>query len=145
MATYYSDRVISGTPTPDADDGNLKVATADYTVPSGGIAAGDIIQMVKMPKNAVIADVIVKFDALVATCNIKVGIGGDTDKFIDDVQCDAAITESMLVDGNIDGVGYKFTEEDTIDLVLDTAGALEDDVLRIIVIYGMSGGFPDEL
>lgn len=118
MPTYLMD--VAATTVP-AKHG-IETVTAIGTLTVGtALVASDIIQGVKVPKNAVIQDLIVTASAsLGATLTAEVGDGGDTDRYI---------VSGTLAQGAADfkrmaaatGHGFTYTAEDTIDIKINTA------------------------
>ena len=141
LATFTADTVTNSDPAQVNNTTKSATITAigTYLVPgSAGPDDDDVIQMVTIPKGAIVLQVIVTADGGTTNANFKVGIGSDTDLFIDDVQNDAAIKENMIADGNDDGTLYLFTADDTVDLLFDTAGPTAADTYQLTVTYVMA-------
>lgn len=110
---------------------------------SAALEADDVIQMVNVPKGATILEVVLAADDMDTggtglLLNVGYGGAGATEAaFIADAPAHtgATITRSNVVDG----FGYVFTAEDTIDVVVDTApttGATTGTI-KLVVFYSM--------
>ena len=109
-----------------------------YTA-SGSESAADTVQMVMVPKGAQIIEVKLMADNGTATTNINVGDGSDTDRYLMDVQADAAFAIGMDgAKGGTAGAGYAYTADDTVDMLLDTAGLTATHVYKMTVVYVMT-------
>ena len=75
MALFQSKQVKAGVPAPTPDDAVCAMAiTADYVTPTGGIAAGSIIEMGAIPDNCIPVDLVVHTGALGASVTLDAGI-----------------------------------------------------------------------
>jgi len=75
MALYKSKQTAARLPSLSADEAGCAVAvTAEYVTPSGGIAAGSIIEMGAIPENCVPVDLIVHTGALGTSVTLDAGI-----------------------------------------------------------------------
>lgn len=139
--TYYSSAVLSkDSPASNVPVGMVLGVKGTYTVPSGDIGAGDTIQMVYIPEGAIILDLVVSCsNGTVSSMTIDVGDDGDPDRFLDGIDGSAAFIASLSADGDVDndGVGYEYTAENTIDMLMSHA-ALEDDAYTMVVTYMMA-------
>lgn len=82
MATYYSDNCSTTTIVQPKTGQETITVVGTYTV-TANLAASDVIQMVKVPANAIIQDVIASTSASIAgTSTCQFGDGADTDRFI---------------------------------------------------------------
>lgn len=85
MALYKSKQAAARIPAPSAIDAVGTVAiTVDYVTPTGGIAAGSIIEMGAIPDNCIPVDLVVHTGALGASVTLDAGIlsadyGSNTD------------------------------------------------------------------
>lgn len=133
MATYQSDKTVSTV----MARGGLDVTsiTGTFTV-SANLAANDVIEMVKVPKDATVLELIVSASASVAaTSTGEVGDGGDTDRFVTSGSIGGGAASLGRLNAAT-GHGYKYTSEDTIDIkfttqTTPTTGA----VLKLTAIY----------
>lgn len=151
MATVQSDKVSASIPARDAPESGVISVTGSFTIPAtgDGTAAGDVIQMVKVPKGAAILEIIVAHtdvdtDAAV-THRIDVGDGGDVDRFIDGSSVGNTGGIARLGDGVAAAVvdnahGYVYTEDDTIDiLVVAASTAKAAGVVKLTALYTTGG------
>lgn len=111
MATLYSAEITAGQ---QARSGLGHVTkTAQYTV-TASLATNDIIQMVSIPANHRIVEVVFSSNASVAsTASLEVGDGSDTDRFISAASHASGAIGRM---NNVAGSGYLYTSADTIDV-----------------------------
>lgn len=99
------------------------------------LAANDVIDLFRLPKGAVIKDIVVDFDALGASTSIDVGDGADADRFIDGAATTAAGTARL---GVIDGRNYRVGTNDGDDVITATMlGAAGTGTIRATVFYAM--------
>ena len=125
-------------------DVGITAATETYTFATSGdgTAAGDVIQMIKVPAGARILDVILACDDVdtngTPTIVLDVGDGGDTDRFIDGSTVGQTGGVSRM--NSAVGADYTYTADDTIDIRLDAAAATKaaGDV-HLTVLYSTSG------
>lgn len=133
MATLSSDQVAAGVQ-PVGTTGNASVTVIGTYALAAALAAGDIVQLVKVPKNAYITEVLVAVPDLDTngspTITFTVGDQGDVDRFITSsttgqaggvVRLNAlpSVSSSLIATG----AGYRYTAEDTIDLTVGTGPA----------------------
>ena len=134
MPTYSASKVASTVQTRGGID--ITAAYAEYTV-STNLATNDIIEMVKIPKDATVLEVIFSSSASVgSTGNLSVGDGVDPDRFI----TSSAVTAAALFRLNAHtGVQYKYTADDIIDITaVSIATPATGAVLKLTVIYTMA-------
>ena len=75
MALYQSKQVKAGLPAPSPADANATLGiTADYVTPTGGLAAGSIIEMGAIPDNCIPVDLVVHTGILGASVTLDAGI-----------------------------------------------------------------------
>lgn len=75
MATYQSKQVAAGVQPITPDDAGCTVAiTAEYVIPTGGLASGSIIEFGAIPDNCVVADLVVETGVLGASVTLDAGI-----------------------------------------------------------------------
>lgn len=131
MATFTSSKAVS---TVQARGGiDITSVTAEYTIPTG-FATSDVVQMVKVPKDATIQEVILSSSAGVgATANLSLGDTGNTARYIASTAFTAATLARLGVHA---GHGYKFTADGTIDIAaVSIATPTVGTVVRLTVIY----------
>lgn len=137
MATFQSDKVQTGVTRREPSSAGVTAVHADLTVTAA--ATNDVFEMVKIPKGAVIYDVILGAanvdtgTALVMT----VGDGGDTDRFITLSTVGQAGGIARM--NSYVGQGYTYTADDTIDILVTTgATGVEtgSPTVSLTVFYG---------
>lgn len=145
MATVSSDKVGSGVQPRTPHSGVVSV-TESYSVPASGdgTAAGDVIQMVKIPKGATVLEVILTSEDLDTdaspTVVLDVGDGDDADRYIDGSDIGQAGGVARLGSGvaaaTTDGLIHTYDAEDTIDVTVATAGTTKAaGVITLTVLY----------
>lgn len=99
-------------------------------------SAGDVIQMVPIPKGAVVLDTVTTFTpgAGGPVLTWIVGDGNSTNRF----QISASATIASSVHANGGGIGYSYSVEDTIDITVSAIGsATAAGTVRLTVFYAM--------
>lgn len=138
-STLYSTKVASTVPS----RGGIHLTSVHGTYElSAALVVNDVIQMVKVPKGARIVEVILGSDDLDTGGSpaiiLAVGDGTTADRFV---------TGSTIAQGaglvrlnQVDGIGYVYTAEDTIDIKVTTAPATgaTSGTLNLTVIYDMT-------
>lgn len=118
--------------------------TSKYSL-TAALVINDVIQMVKIPKGAVIQEVILAAGDLDTASSpaikLIVGDGDDTDRFIKDASGISTIAQGGGVArmNNQVGAGHQYAADDTIDVKVDTApttGTTSGDI-TLTVIYSM--------
>lgn len=144
MATLQTSKVAASYQARAGID--LTAVTASYSL-SAALALNDVIQMVKIPKDATVLEVILACDDLDTGGSpaivLDVGDGGDTDRFIDGATIGQTggyvrLGQGITTAGDA-GAAYKYTEEDTIDVLVQAGpqtGATSG-TLTLTVFYTM--------
>ena len=113
--------------------GVVLAVAATYTVPSsGGPGIGEKVEMVPVPKGAKILNVKTAGPAGTASMTAVVGDGGSTSRFNTTITASAAFCKDIEVGT---GVGYEYTEDDTIDITFGVAAPTATHVYRMVVTY----------
>jgi len=124
MATFQTAQAMAGAPAFQGLGNQACIAHGTYAVSTAWLV-NDVIQMVKLPKAAIVTDVMVISDDLdsngVPLLTLNVGYGGDPNYWINASQVArsggvaraAALTAHPLI----------LSEEDTLDLVITAAAA----------------------
>ena len=114
-------------------DEGVIARTALYTF-AAAQSAGDIIQMVPVPKGAHIHDVIANYGGLGGgALTTTVGDGNSATRYNGSVSTNLANVVRATA-----GLGYSYSAEDTIDMVVGTATSATAGVtVRLTVIYSM--------
>jgi hypothetical protein len=141
MATFTADEAAATAPAKgEGMSGNCKVVVAEYEI-TAALALNDVVQMVKVPAGAIVSNVVLATDDLdtngTPAIVLDVGDGGDTDRYIDGSTVGQAggITDSSNL--AIDGIGYTYSVEDTIDVLVQVAPATgaTSGTIKLIVYY----------
>lgn len=147
MATVQSTKVASGVQQREPHSGVVAVF-ATYAVPAtgDGSAAGDFIEMVKIPKGATVLEVILASEDLdtngTPTITLDVGDGDDVDRYIDGSTIGQTGGVARLGSGvaaaAVDGCRYTYTADDTIDVkIVDVAATKAAGNIQLTVLYTM--------
>lgn len=133
MATYKSTQVTNLIPAKHGIETITSVGT--FTV-STNLAAADVIQMVSVPKGAVICEVTMATSAsLGTTLTASLGDGASTARYAASGtfgQGAASMTRLTAAGG----VGYTYTADDTVDIVIVTAATpVTGATITVIVQY----------
>lgn len=113
-------------------DEGVIARSAIYTF-TAAQSAGDIIQMIPIPKGAAIHDVLVQCDGKAAGADIAVqaGDGNSVARYI-------ATASGSAVTRLTAGLGYSYSAEDTIDVKVSTVtSATAGGSVRLTVVYSM--------
>jgi len=118
MATRTSSKVGTGTPAKALSAG-LVAVTASFSVGAAqSLSAGDVIQMVNVPKGATVVYVALSGgsgDALVA-----LGDGVDNDRYLAHATMASASTVVRTITLHASNVPYVYSVDDTIDIYVST-------------------------
>lgn len=138
-STFTADAAKTTAPAYQGGGKMACVAFGTYEI-SASLVVNDVIQMVRLPKGAVITGVTLGTDDLDTGGSpaivLDVGDGGDTDRYIDGATVGQAggITSSMMMTG----FGHALTAEDTIDVLVQVApatGATSGTVSLAVTYY----------
>jgi hypothetical protein len=152
MATLYSSQITNDRAAPpvrgefNRNGSALRCRIGTYVF-SGSEAAGDVVQMVNVPKGAIvdIALSYIKWEDMGGTITVDVGDGDDDDRYCSALAMGTASTSSTTTFEESVGAGvykaeYEYTAADTIDLTLDAATTpTADQTLKMFVFYTMNG------
>lgn len=96
-------------------------------------SAGDVIQMVPVPKGCQIVDVWTNWQLGGGALTVNVGDGGSTGRY------NASLSSNVAnVQRSNNGLGYSYSVDDTIDIVVGTAtSASAAGSVRLTVLYSM--------
>ena len=145
MSTLYSDAVTSGIMPDYARVGGVISRTASYTA-AAAVAVDDVIQMIPIPKDAKILDMKLGIASASKFSTLDVGDASDVDRFFDGIPTGMVDnTFSLFGDGTTNGMNYRYTTQDTIDItVLDSQLAIGTR-LDLSVQYTIAGTIRDEM
>lgn len=130
--TYYSAQVTRNDPARYNVAGNFEVY-GSFAL-SAALVINDVIQMCKVPSGARILDIEVYCDDLDTNVApqllLEIGDGGNTDRFVEACTLgqDASFVRGIQTK---DGFCYQYTDDDTIDIKVNTApatGAVTGDI-----------------
>lgn len=143
MATVESTEVQSADPVQDRVGVIATSATVTLPATGAGTAAGDIIQMVKVPNGARVLDVFLAADDLDTdgspTITLSVGDGDDDDRYIVASTIGQASGVARL--SSAVGADKVYTAEDTIDVkVVAAATAKQAGDITLTVWYQTTAG-----
>lgn len=114
---------------------NTSVLSMTCEYEATALAANDVIDLFRLPKGAVIKDIILDFDALGTGTSMDVGDGADADRFIDGATTTAAGTARL---GVIDGRNYRVGTNDGDDVITATMlGAAGTGTIKATVFYAI--------
>lgn len=88
MATFYStqrtnDRAVPPVPLAPVDKGKVKAVYFRYTAPASSMpAAGDTIELCKLPKGARVVESFLAWDAQASGATLSLGISGTVAKYM---------------------------------------------------------------
>lgn len=109
---------------------SVKVTSGDYV--AAAAASGDVINLCKLPKSAVIHDVIIDTEALGASVTLAVGDSADEGRYI---AASTAATAGQLKAG-ISGKGYRIGTNDGDEiLTAKIGGAAATGKIHFTVLY----------
>lgn len=127
---------ITATPVVKTDSseayGKLRVTFDSYEASS--LEDASTISVARLPKGAVVYDIIIHHDALGSGVTLSVGDSASATRYID---ATAAATAGKLVmseDGNIGGFGYAQTAE--TDIILTNAN-VATGTIKVAVVYAV--------
>lgn len=116
-------------------DATLHVVTATYEASS--TAANTIINLFKLPKDVVIQNMVVAFDALGSGTSMDIGDAGDVDKYVDGVTTTSAGSAVGVLP---DGLGYIIGSDAEHDDTIVTAkilGGAATGTIKVACYYSM--------
>lgn len=89
MATYDSDQIakLDLAPTPSALAANellgrVRIARFSHVIPTGGYAQDDVLELIDLPKGALLLGGAIVFSAMGASRTVLVGTAADTDRYL---------------------------------------------------------------
>ncbi len=125
--------------------GNAIAQIVHHSV-TADLSANDVIQVIKIPIDAVILDLKITLDSTDAF-TYTVGDGGDPDRYIKSSSVSASQTSKELwgdLSGTLQtGLGHKYTAEDTIDVTFTAVTAtvaLDFTISVLYIVDGQTGG-----
>ena len=145
MTTYYSDAVTSGY-SPELTKAGVRLTRSAKYTPSAVLSTGDVIQMIPIPKDAMILDMTyqIKAGAFNSDATIDIGDGDDADRFFDGVSTSTAVVKTLRANGENAGVHYQYTAADTIDAKVLSSGLTTNASIYLTVDYKLISTIDDE-
>lgn len=116
-------------------DASLHCVVATYEASS--TAANTVINLFKLPKDVVIQNLVVAFDALGSGTSIDVGDVGDVDRYVDGVTTTSAGSAVGVLP---DGLGYVIgtdAEHDDTVVTAKVLGASATGTIKVACYYSM--------
>lgn len=148
MTTHQSAAVQSGIMPDHALAGNVHVRYGYITTADDDMVSGDTLELVPIPENARILQIILKSSTdIPGASGIEVGDGASNGRFFNGISLGAASRFFQLgVCGVFSGLGYKYAQDDTIDLFLRKAATKvpTSSTIQLWVIYNITGTISDE-
>ena len=102
---------------------------------ASSLVSGSDISVARLPKGAVVYDVIVHHDALGAGVTLSVGDSGSATRYVGATAAATAGKVVMSEDGSIDGFGYENTAE--TDVLITTGGGTASGTIKVAVVYAV--------
>lgn len=118
---------------PGIANSTVHVISGSYEADS--LAANDIINLAKLPQNAVIHEIIISTDALGTGVSLDIGDGNDADRYYDGIDVSASKTSNNIL---INGLGYIIGTNDNDDVIQATVlGAAATGTLKFAILYAI--------
>lgn len=149
MATLYSTTVTAGNP-PRWSLGETKTVTGQYNL-SAALAVNDVVQMVPVPKGALIQGITLGTTDLDTNnspaVTLSIGDGNSTARFVSAstigqtggvISNNATVTPTASAGTVATGLGYKYTVDDTIDIFVAAGpgtGATTGSLILTVTYY----------
>ena len=148
MTIHKSAAVQSGIMPDHALAGNVHFRFASLTTADDDMVSGDTIEMIPIPEGARIIGIVFKSDTdIPGASDTDVGDGTDTDRYFDGLSLGAANRKfELFTDGTFAALGYKYSQDDTIDVYLQKAATKvpTGSTFEMLVIYNITGTISDE-
>lgn len=135
MATFTSPRLASGKHTQSVHAG-MNSVIGSFSAGGVAVSAGDVVQMVRIPAGATIHSVRYS-GGLCEGSTCIVGDGGVTNRYAATASASSIslVTDCMALEGH----GYTYTADDTIDITYDAAASPTAlGVVTLEVTYSMA-------
>jgi hypothetical protein len=118
MATKVSSKVAAGTPAKLLPSG-LVAVSAVYSV-NASLSAGDVIQMVNVPKGAMVVYAALNGIGTNQEAIVALGDGLDNDRYMDHATMSASTAPSRILNYASLATPYVYSTDDTIDIAIST-------------------------
>lgn len=139
--TVKSNAVTAGLMPDACKAGQVHCRVGRYTA-SAALDADSVLQMIPVPKGAMVIGCDWGISAMGAARTLDVGDGGDLDRYFDGIDVSAAVQKALVADGIL--AGYVYTEDDTIDAKILGGTFPDAGVLTVIAFYVMVEAIEDE-
>ena len=113
--------------------GKLRIQYDSYEASS--LANPSDISVARLPKGAVVYDVIIHHDALGSSVTLSVGDSGSATRYIGATAAATAGKVVMSEDGAIDGFGYENNAE--TDVLITVGGGTATGTIKCMVVYAV--------
>ena len=135
MATFTATAAQSTSPAKYIERVSI-VRSVQFSL-SASMSSGDVMQMVTIPKGAVIEDMTLIFDGLGGgNYTVQVGDGNSAGRYFASLSTGSTSSINRL--SLAGGFGYSYSAEDTIDCMFSTATtASAVGTVRLVVTYNM--------
>jgi len=150
MATHKSAAVLSGIMPDHALAGNVHFRHGYFTTADDDMVSGETIEMLPIPQGARILELMVRCDTvLTGGTGTEIGDGDSNARFYNALTMAAAMyarfgeTKYGFVES---GVGYKYAQDDTIDIYLKKTSTKVPTAATfdLWVLYNITGTINDE-
>lgn len=135
ITTYTSPDVSAGVQPKGLRVGLIAVS-GSFSSPAVSVTAGDVIQMVKVPANAAVVNMIISTNANIGA-SVIVGDGVDTDRYNTGYNISVSAVPAGI--NAINYVPYVYSTDDTIDLTISASisSSITSGQFNLTVIYSM--------
>ncbi len=136
MTAHKSPQAKSWYQERESDAGNVQ-GVIGYLPDDHGLtlAVTDTIQMVKVPKGAVVMDLMYETGNLGANVYVTVGDGSDTDRYISNTRHNGSGTLTRKNQTDLVGVPCTYSDQDTIDLSFTNQAPANNVAMRLDAFY----------
>lgn len=143
MATFRSEAAISGL-CPDGRKAGETFTRYEMYTAEAARAAASVVEVVPVPKNCRIIEILLDWSAFGAGRTLDVGDASNADRFFDGLDVSAAGNAQLNEDGVVGSLGYEYTAQDTIDVTVIGNTMPEDGWLKMAVTYIMTDVIADD-
>lgn len=152
MATLYSSQITNDRAAPpvrgefNRNGSALRYKLGTYVF-TGNEAAADVVQMVKVPKGAIVNQHLsyIEWEDMGGTITVDVGDGADDDRYCSALAMGTASATTVTTFEEAKGAAaygaeYEYTADDTVDLTLDASTTpTASQTLKMHVFYTTNG------